>query len=122
MTIVMNRDAILNADDIVMESIYVKEWDGTVNLRVMSGVARERWEDKASSSENVEGAVGRLLVECICDDDGNLIFTDADIEQLGEKACGPLINLFEKACELNTLTRMEVNQVAGNSEGDLNGS
>lgn len=121
MKVATTKDDILKADDVVMEAIEVPAWDCIVYIREMGGTARERWETRASESNDTIGAIGRLLIEVICDQEGRLLFGEDDVNAIGEKACGPLIMLFEKACELNTLTAAEVDELAGNSASDPNG-
>ena len=53
----------------------------TVYLRVMS--AREVTDYEMTLKENVASTRERLLVRCLCDENGVPLFTDADLEAVG---------------------------------------
>ena len=108
---VLNRDQILNAKDIKVEKVHVPEWGGDVYLRVISGADRDEYESFVLQSKDrgtVKNFRAMLLAKAICDENGNPIFTNKDIEALGKKNSVVLDRLWQKAMKLNGLTDEEV--------------
>jgi len=40
----LTKDAILAAEDAVFEDVHVSEWGGTVRVKALSGLERDRFE------------------------------------------------------------------------------
>jgi hypothetical protein len=105
------KDQILSFDDRTKEPVDVPEWGSPkIFLRVISAAAREAVDDALTTVDkdgtirfNRIGADARLLVQCLVDEDGERIFTDADVDALGEKSSAVLARLAEKARELNSV-------------------
>ena len=111
------------------------EWDGTVTLQGLTGTQRDAFE---ASCRQVMPAVGgrqpevvarlenvraKLLVKCIIDPEtGERVFTEQQINALGEKSGKVLDRLFEKASELSGLSEEDVEDLAKNSEAGPAGS
>jgi hypothetical protein len=98
----LTREQILDAKDVKIKTVDVPEWGGAVNVRVMSGARRGYIESKVLRGEMQQGDM-RIIVcaSTICDDDGFAIFTNDDVELLGEKSSTALDRVFEAALELN---------------------
>ena len=56
----------------------------------------------------------------LSDGDGNLIFTDQDIQTLSKKSARQLDKLFDVATRLSGITDKNVEDMAKNSEGGQN--
>ena len=101
------RDAILSAQDVKSESVLVPEWNNsTVYIRTMSGTERSEFESAVYKDGKVETAnfYAELLVRCLADDKGALIFTSADVAALSAKSGSVLARLAEVASRVNALS------------------
>jgi len=114
----LGKNDILKADDLVFKDVEVPEWGGTVRVSVMSGVCRDRWETDlyvGREETNMENLRARLAALTIVNKSGNLIFTVEDIEALGKKSATALSRVFEAARSLNALTPAELEEMVKNS-------
>jgi hypothetical protein len=124
----LSRDDILKAEDLTTEEVDVPEWGGTVLVRGMSG--RERDEFEASMAERRGGRMvqnfantrAKLVSYCVVDDDGQRMFTAADIAALGEKSGAALDRVFEAAARLSGLSDTDVEELTENFGGTRSGS
>lgn len=117
----LSRDDILEADDLKIEGpIEVPEWDGHVHLREMTGREREQYEDEVVTGDpqdpdvNTEHMRARLLVRTLCDEDGNRLLEDDDMEALSDRSADVLGRLFQKAQELSGLLPGQMEEAVGN--------
>lgn len=123
----LDRDAILAADDIVTEEVQVPEWAGSVYVRTLTGQERDHFE-QAVQEANVRGKVDirglkvRLLVLTVCDEAGEPLFNDGDNVALNAKSGRAIDRLFQVAQRLSGLTAGDVDELLGNSGSDLSGS
>lgn len=112
----LNRDTILAAKDIHIELLHVPEWSGDVYIKTLSGAERDKLE-----SEIIEfGANGQpkkmrmdkirslICALAICDENGERLFGDKDIDALAEKSAAALDRVSAKATNM-----------AGMSQGDI---
>lgn len=113
----LTKDQILAASDIKTEEVHVPEWGGTVRVSGMTGEGRDRFEmacvaeDGTASVSNVRA---KLVASSIVDEQGRLIFTDADIEALGRKSCAALDRVFDVAQRLSRVSATDVESLAKN--------
>lgn len=113
---VLNKAAILAAKDQKMTSVDVPEWGGSVNIRVMTGTERDRFEGEfVGGNKSVDMVRAKLVAKCLCDEDGNRLFTEQEIPALGEKSAAVLDKLFTQCMKLNRFTKEDVEDLAGNS-------
>jgi hypothetical protein len=102
---------ILNFNDIVVTKVDVPEWGGYVYVRGMSGTQRERYleslRDVKGKGKNQDIKIllvessAKLAQQTICDKDGNLLFSSAQIKQLGEKSSKALQRVVDASAKLN---------------------
>lgn len=117
----LNKEQILNAQDLKTIDVEIPEWGGTVRLSQVMGYARDRWEQSCIDSKGKpikENMRARLLAMSIVDEDGNLMFTEDDIEELGKKSANILDKLFMESRNLNAVTDEDVEELAKNSSTD----
>lgn len=113
---VLSKSAILSADDKKMVEQEVPEWGGSVMIRVMSGTERDRFESEfVGGNKSVEMVRAKLVAKCLCDEDGNRLFSEQEIPQLGEKSAAVLDKLFSVCMKHNRFTKSDVEDMAGNS-------
>jgi hypothetical protein len=82
----------------------VPEWGGSVYLRVLSAA------DQVALSDGVEAKDMPLLVlvHCIVDDDGQRIFGDDDVDELGQEQFPIIMRVFAAAAKINGLSTAEL--------------
>ncbi|MYV58044.1 hypothetical protein [Streptomyces sp. SID3212] len=113
----LNKDAILKADDMVFEDIPVPEWGGDIRLKTMTGTQRDAFEDKSMDQRgkdpkmNLTNFRARLLALCIVNEDGRRVFSDGEITLLGQKSANVLERLFNKAREMNGMDDKDVEEL-----------
>lgn len=99
MTKILTRDDILAAKDVQRKQVEVKEWGGHVGLRALSSDALEQFQNFVASRPK-KGIAAKLLSLSICDDDGSLVFSDSDLEQLGRRSAAVTTRLYKAALEM----------------------
>lgn len=124
----LTRDAILKAADLKIEAVDVPEWGGTVYVRNISGAARDQFEGSRyrfidGKPEIVhENTRARLLAMCLCDEQGNLLFFEEDIAELGRKSGTALDACYEVATRLSGLRPKDVEEKLKNFSAALKGN
>lgn len=116
----LSSDDILQTDDLEREAVEVERWGGTVYVRELTGRERDQFENEILTGDpndpdvNTENLRARLLVRTLCDEDGNRLFGDDQMDDLADKSGAVLSRLFEKAQELNGMTAEDMEAIAGN--------
>lgn len=115
----LTKDEILKIDDVEIRQ--VSAWGGHVHIRSITAKERDDFEASVNDGENrnLANMRARLVVKCLCDDAGNLLFDNeiAGAADLGKKSGLVLDRLFEVATALNGMSKKDVEELAGNSEG-----
>lgn len=117
----LNKAKILAADDNKLDKVNVPEWGGEVFLKVLSGTDRDAFEE-AYSEQKMKNFRSRFLVLTLCDEKGERLFTEAEVEELGKKSAVVLARLFDKAWSLNAFRNEDVEELGNASTGDLSDS
>lgn len=112
----LTKEQILSTPTPKLTPIPVPEWGGEVCVKVMSGTERDAWEAVAFEDGHVtkDQFRAKLLVQTLSDEDGNLLFTPADIAALNEQASPVLIRLGDIALEVNALNAKDVDKLTKN--------
>jgi hypothetical protein len=117
----LNKSAILGAEDLKHEDVEVPAWGGTVRVRVMTGTERDEFR-AAIASEDGNIPVGKfstaLLVATCIDETGARLFTMEDMDQLAEKSAASLDAPAAVAMRLNGLGGNAVAAAEKNSASD----
>ena len=119
----LTREQILGIKSFRSKTIEIPEWNGEVRLKAMSGAERESLEervyetvgDKLQMKKGVS-YIPELLVKSWCDDDGNRLFQDDEIDLIKAKDSTILAKLFKVAAEVNGLSGDEEKVIEKNSE------
>lgn len=115
----LSAEQILKANDLAeLKKVDVPEWGDFVYVRKMSGIERDRWEllvSKSVDSPMKANVRASLCAMTICDDKGNRLFTDNQINALGAKSAVALNRVFEKSQKLNRLTDDDLEELEKNS-------
>ena len=123
----LTRDQILARQDLPVEPIPVPAWgNSVVYVRGLSAAGRDAYEASLSKTEGVgrkakrvtdlSNVRAKLLARCLCDEQGAPLFTDADVEALGDKSAEALEPLIEAAQRLSGMTDNDIERLEGNSE------
>lgn len=121
----LTREQILGAMDLQIESLHVPEWGGTVYIRNLSGRDRDRFEGsrirmRDNKVEMIhDNTRARLLSMTLCTEKGLLLFSQEDVEVLGEKNATALDKCFDVAMRLSALRPQDVDTKLKNSEAAL---
>jgi len=112
----LTRDQILAADDLRRVEVKVPEWGGAVFVQMMSGAARDEFEasivvDGVPDTTNMRA---KLAAATIVDDNGNLLFTAADVAALSRKSAAALDRVLSAAQKLNRIGDKELKELVGN--------
>ncbi|MGB9780619.1 hypothetical protein [Caldanaerobacter sp.] len=105
----LNREQILQIQDLPTEDVEVPEWGGKVRVRGLTGAERDKFEAsivvrKGNRTEfNPENMRAKLVAMCVVDENGNRLFTDEDIKILGQKSATALDRIFQVAQKLSGL-------------------
>lgn len=109
----LTKEAILAAQDLRCIDVDVPEWGGPVRLRPLTGAERERLQERVKKDTGKFSAW--LLSESIVGEDGNRIFSQADIDSLLTKNGAVLDRLALRCTEINGLRPDSVEKAEKNS-------
>lgn len=118
---ILSKASILAAS-LKHEDVPVPEWGGDVRVAMMSGAARDRFmalQGEGKTPFSVFQA--RVLVSCVIDEDGNLLFSEDDVEALRTRSKDALDRVYEAAMRLNKLGVEAVEEEVKNSDAAQSG-
>lgn len=117
----LNRDSILNADDIKTIEVDVPEWGGSVVVKMMTGKERDDFEasivnmksgGKEVSTANIRA---KLVQKTVIDPETKvLMFSVGDIDALGKKSAAALDRIFAASQKLSKISETDVEELAKN--------
>jgi hypothetical protein len=109
----LTADQILAADDLGLKEVKVKEWHGSVFIRVMSVAERDAYERMwiGKKDSGVANFRTEYLVRLLCDEKGELLFTKEQIEKLGQKSGAVMARLFDAAIRHNAMSEADVEEL-----------
>lgn len=116
----LTKDLILAADDLMTEDVAVPEWGGTVRVRSLSGTERDAFEQAIVTRKgknvqtNLTNIRAKMSALCMVDESGQRLFNDADVVELGQKSAAALDRVFSVAQRLSGLTDKDVDELAEN--------
>jgi len=108
------RDEILAIDDSQIEELYIPEWSKTVHIRVMRAGERDTFEAECLNTQNKVNFRAKLASLVVCDEQGERVFQDADVDALASKSASALDRIFRHAIRLNAMTQDDVKELEGN--------
>lgn len=117
----VTRDQVLSAADIQTEAVDVPEWGGTILVRGLTGAQRDELE-RFSVDVKGNGRISlklanyraKLVSLAAVDEDGQPLFTAADVEALGKKSGVALDRVAEVAARLSGLSSGNVEDATKN--------
>lgn len=115
----LNREVILAIQDVADETITVPEWGGDVRVRAMTADARDAFEQDAyiaaREKKPLTSLRARMVARCVIDEQGNLLFTDADVEALGKKSASALDRIYDVVLRMNAMRQSDIEDLEKNS-------
>jgi hypothetical protein len=125
----LTHDQILAADDRKTQVVPVPGWGGEVLVRGLSGRGRDEYFASMTTVRNgkpvvdTANATARLVAGCIVrEEDGLPMFTEAEINELGEKSGASLDVVFTVAQRLSGLSEEDMAELGKGSVNTQNGS
>lgn len=121
------RDRIMSKDDLKTATVYVPEWEETLTIKSLTGKERDAFESSmvefgknGSTKQNLKNVRARLVALTVIDpDDKNFrVFSDKDIEALGNKSAAALDRVFSASQKLNGFTKEDVEELAKGFDDD----
>lgn len=118
---VLTREGILKQKELRTEIVDVPEWGGEVLVRELTGSERDEWEGSLLTDEGqvtshiMRGARARLASLAVIDSDGERVFTDEDVEELGGLSGIALDRVFGVVCKLSGLRQQDIEELEKNS-------
>jgi tartrate dehydratase beta subunit/fumarate hydratase class I family protein len=116
----LTREQILAVQDITQETVEVPEWGGSVYVRGMTGTERDAFEQKIlvqkgkKREANMDMFRAKLIAYSVCDEKGELLFAEEDIEALGKKSASALQRIFDVAMRLSGLSPDDAEELTKN--------
>jgi hypothetical protein len=117
----IDRDMILNSEDLATEEVEVPEWGGKVLVRALNGTERDAYEASLISQQGkntqlkMDNIRAKLVVRAVVDPVTlKPIFTAGDIEALGRKSAAALDRVFSVAQRLSKITDADVEDLQKN--------
>lgn len=118
----LSREEILNAEDRVRELVDVPEWSGSVWVRSLEGIERDRLESSfVRYGRTTKGALqadfntsandvvrARLCAMTIVDEEWRNLFTESDLLILTHKSAAALDRVFQVAQRLSGISTEDV--------------
>lgn len=114
---ILNKAAILAAEDLKTETVDVPEWGGEVRVRTLTGTERDAFESSLvgeGGKRQLENLRAKLLSLAIVDENGARIFSDGEAAMLGGKSAAVLDRLFDVAQRLNGIGAKAEEQIEKN--------
>lgn len=121
---ILSKSEILAAVDLPTETVDVPEWGGEVLVRGLTAAERDAFEQSvvtlngsgkaASTKMNLSNIRAKLCSLTIVDEDGERLFSDAEVDVLGRKSAQALQRVFDAAQRLSGLSQSDVEELAKN--------
>lgn len=111
---ILGRSDILSIDDIETQELEIKEWGGAVLVRSMTGTERDEFETDISEVEGdnakknktrTANIRAKFVQRVLVDEDGNRLFTSADIIEIGRKNSAILDKVMAFAKDLSGIDK-----------------
>jgi len=112
---VLSKGDVLEAKDLPLEEVYLKEWNGVIYIKPITLEDRIKWEGSVKPEDpSLSGLT--LLIYSACDVNGNLIFTEEDIPKLKKKNATAVVKLLKVARRVSKLREKDIEDEIKNSE------
>lgn len=117
----INRDTILQMQDIAFEEVVIPEWNGmTVRVKSLTGAERDDLEASMLEGEGKKTHIklsnlrAKMVARTVVDESGQRVFADADIPALSQKNAAALDRIFTVARRLSGMSDEDVEELTKN--------
>jgi len=115
----LTKEEIQKAKDLPTRDVEVPEWGGIVRMQTLSGAERDSFADTVQQRKKGEvielkGLKVFLLSLAIVGENGERLFSEADLDELNAKSAKVLETLFEIATEMNGIGEEEEEELRKN--------
>jgi hypothetical protein len=110
----LNRDQILQAQDLRSEEVSVPEWGGVIKVRELAAGERERIAGLVTAHDGRSREI--MVALTAIDGDGNQLFSLDDIEELAKKGEAAIQRVAEVASRLSGIGKAAEAQAEKNSD------
>lgn len=110
----LTKEQILSASDRPYEDVNIPEWGGTVRVRLWGGWERDRWDALKTNGTTPDDARAAIAAFSLVDEQGNRMFTDADVKRLSEKSGLALDKVLAAVFRLNGIGQDELEDAKKN--------
>lgn len=121
-TLKTKADILAMDEKPVVEKIHVKPWNADIYIRVVSSEAMDAFQSAMYGDSDVDKKIrmknfrARLAAICICNENGEVLFTEKDVSELGKKSTHAM-NIIVKECQrINGITAENKEELLKNSE------
>lgn len=119
----LTKDAILKAQDVVIERLEVPEWGGVVYVRSITAAERGQIESAAATFKETKGKGDfaktftlKFAMLGLCDEKGERLFKDEEIAELAKKNAKVIARIAEAVQRLSGFSKKEIEELEKNSE------
>lgn len=116
----LTKDQIFEIKDQQIELVNIPEWGGQVYVRGMSGSERDSFEASvielrgSTQKVNLQNVRAKLVSLTACDEEGNRLFSDSDVVELGKKSATALQRIFDVAQKLSGFSKEDISLLKKN--------
>ena len=100
----LTRDAILSVEDLGSSEVYVEQWGGSVLARGLSAGERSRFAMMFEGDKAPENTQAMLVQMGTIDENGEQLFSEADVPELSKKSGQALEVIAAKIMALSGMT------------------
>lgn len=98
---ILGKTAILTADDFEYADVHCPEWGGEVRVRGLSA-ADQAYIAKLSNQDKKETLTLNVFIRGVVNENGERIFTNADIDELKTRSYAVIERVAKKIIELTS--------------------
>jgi hypothetical protein len=110
----LNKQQVKDVDDLPRKIINVEEWGGEIEIQKMNARRRMEYEKAAQNVKlPMDNIICLVLFSCI-NEDGSLMFSLEDRDDLLGKSSDSLIKLFQASVDLNEMSNKALEEKAKN--------
>jgi len=109
----LTRDQILGLEDSKKVEVKIPEWGGSVFIKTMSSLERDSFELDFTENKKANFRA-KLAVKTVCDENGELLFTEKDALELGRKNAAAMSRIFNEASKLNNFSNEDIEELEKN--------
>lgn len=114
----LTKAQILKADDLPTKVVKVPEWGGEVTVCTLTAHDKDVWEESITRDEGkveMTNLRASLCALTIVGNDGKRIFSDQDVQALGEKSSLAMSRIYNVAADMNRVSGKDAEELVKNS-------